>query len=98
LLIWVYLFEFLFSMQPNACAIRKVKEDMTRDGGKGENYPPEREKGEKLLPPEIFDIIKPALQVGGLSGMFNVLLQALSALSRASFSMQTTRRSSSTFT
>jgi hypothetical protein len=71
-------------MQPNACAIRKLKDDMTGNGRKGEHYPPDREKGEKLLPHEIFDLIKPALQVGGLSGTFNILLQALSALSRAS--------------
>lgn len=69
-------------MQPNACAVRKVKDDMARDGGKGEHYPPEEENGGKLLPTEILDIMKPALQVGGLSGMFDFFLQALSALSR----------------
>jgi hypothetical protein len=55
-------------MQPNACTVRKVKEDMSKDGKKGDFYPSERPKGAPLLPPEILDIIKPALQVGGLSG------------------------------
>ena len=64
-------------MQPNACAVQKVKDDMTRDGGKGEHYPLKQEKGDKLLPAEILDIIKPALQVGGLSGMFDLFLQDL---------------------
>lgn len=59
-------------MQPNACAIRKVKDDMAKDGGKGEHFSPERKKGAPLLPPEIFDLIQPALQVGGLSGTFNI--------------------------
>ena len=58
------------SMQPNACAIRKVKDDMTEKGGNGNGEPlPNRQRTERL-PPEILEIMKPALQVGGLSGMF----------------------------
>jgi hypothetical protein len=83
LLVWVFSIEYLIPMQPNACAVRKVKDDRTRDGGKGEHYPPEREKGDKLFPAGILDIIMPALQVGSLSGMFDFFLQALSALARA---------------
>lgn len=48
-------------MQPNACTIRKVNEDMTQD--------PERSRRSDL-PPEVLEIILPGLQVGGASGMF----------------------------
>lgn len=59
-------------MQPNACAIRKVKDDMTGKGGNGElPLAPQRKE---RLPSEILDIIKPALQVGGLSGMLKYFL------------------------
>lgn len=57
-------------MQPNACAIRKVKDDMTEKGGNGER--PSNPQRNERLPPEILDIIKPALQVGCLSGMFKL--------------------------
>jgi hypothetical protein len=63
-------------MQPNACAIRKVKEDMTKpsaeSGANGES--PQRRND---LPPEIIEIIWPALQVGGLSGTFFASLDAV---------------------
>lgn len=54
-------------MQPNACAIRKVKDDMTQPTKSGANGEAPRRQND--LPPEILDIIVPALQVGGLSGM-----------------------------
>jgi hypothetical protein len=38
--------------------------------GKGESGKTERPEGQDRLPPEILEIIQPALQVGGLSGMF----------------------------
>ena len=57
-------------MQPNACAIRKVKDNMTGKGVDGEQ-PPLTSQRKERLPSEILDIIKPALQVGGLSGMFS---------------------------
>jgi hypothetical protein len=62
---------WLDAMQPSACVIRKVKEDMTSREGAGTGDLPRQQKRELRLPPEILDIIKPALQVGGLSGMFN---------------------------
>ena len=43
---------------------------MTEKGGNGE-HPPSPQRNERL-PPEILDVIKPAFQVGALSGMFNV--------------------------
>lgn len=61
-------------MQPNACTVRKVKDDMIRKGGNGEDAPP---RSQERLPPEILDIIKPALQVGGLSGMLHSSILSL---------------------
>lgn len=54
-------------MQPNACAIRKVKDDMAK-GAEGNGS---LERPRDGLPPEILDVIWPALQVGGLSGVFS---------------------------
>jgi hypothetical protein len=63
-------------MQPNICAIQKVKGDMTRPPPSGtdgkpplvpDGKPPQRRDD---LPPEILEVIWPALQVGGLSGMY----------------------------
>lgn len=54
-------------MQPNACTVRRITDEMT---GKGENGKTERPERQNRLPPEILEIIQPALQVGGLSGMF----------------------------
>ena len=55
-------------MQPNVCAIQKVKGDMVEPPPpKADGKPPRRQNA---LPPEVLDIIWPALQVGGLSGMF----------------------------
>jgi len=55
-------------MQPNICAIQKVKGDMAQSQPPktGAEPPPRRND----LPPEILEIIWPALQVGGLSGMY----------------------------
>jgi hypothetical protein len=54
-------------MQPNACAVQKIKEDMAPGQQSGANGggSPQRQND---LPPEIKEIIWPALQVGGLSG------------------------------
>jgi hypothetical protein len=54
-------------MQPNACAIRKVREDMVPSEQSGANGEPPGRRND--LPPEILEILWPALQVGGLSGM-----------------------------
>jgi hypothetical protein len=54
-------------MQPNACTVRKIKEDMApgqESGANGGGSP----RGQNDLPPEIKEIIWPALQVGGLTG------------------------------
>jgi hypothetical protein len=58
-------------MQPNACATRKVKDDMAGRGGNREDYQPQQLNEGKHLPSEILEIVKPALQVGGLCGMSN---------------------------
>jgi len=60
-------------MQPNVCTVQNLKEDMTGREGKRER---ERERGNQPrrdhneLPPEILDIIVPALKVGGIAGRF----------------------------
>jgi hypothetical protein len=57
-------------MQPTPCAVQKVKDDMSgpaKSGAGGGTEPPPRRND---LPPEIKEIIWPALQVGGLSGTF----------------------------
>jgi len=56
---------------------------MTKGERKGEHYPPEREKGESLLPPEILDLIKPALQVGGLSGASGLVVGGFAGVIRS---------------
>jgi hypothetical protein len=54
-------------MQPNVCTVQKLKEDMTgREGERERENQPRRHQNE--LPPEIFDIIVPALKVGGIAG------------------------------
>ena len=55
----------LKQMQPNACAVRKVKEDMVRKGQDAEQQSPRRRNA---LPSEVMEIIVPALQVGGSAG------------------------------
>jgi hypothetical protein len=55
-------------MQPTICTTQKVKGDMSPlQSPKRDSEPPQGGKG---LPPEILEIIWPALQVGGLSGMY----------------------------
>lgn len=60
-------------MQPNACAVKKVTEDMTAIKGELE----EGSKSQKLkngLPSEILAIMLPAFQVGGLTGRLQIVL------------------------
>jgi hypothetical protein len=59
-------------MQPNACAIQKIKGDNTPGQQSGANGggSPQRQND---LPPEIKEIIWPALQVGGLSGKLHFI-------------------------
>jgi hypothetical protein len=54
-------------MQPNICAIQKVKGDMAESQPSRRDPEPPRRRND--LPLEILEIIWPALQVGGLSGM-----------------------------
>jgi hypothetical protein len=65
-------------MQPNACAVRKVKDDMTGKGGdeRTEPYRPQRDPA-----PNSLDVIYPALQVGGLSGMLVACCSSQTAVS-----------------
>lgn len=60
-------------MQPTPCTVQKIKDGMTDPGkpgagssSSGGTEPPRRSYG---LPPEILNIIWPAVQIGGLSGM-----------------------------
>jgi hypothetical protein len=59
-------------MQPNACAIQKIKGDMTpgQQSGANKGGSPRRQND---LPPEIKEIIWPALQVGGLLGKLHFI-------------------------
>jgi len=69
-------------MQPNACTIQKVKEDMAQgqqSGTNGGGSP----RTQNDLPPEIKEIIWPALQVGGLSGMSGILVGAFAGVIRS---------------
>ena len=50
-------------MQPNACTVRTMRNDMAQAGSGAQH--PRRRNG---LPPEILEIMWPALQVGGASG------------------------------
>jgi hypothetical protein len=63
--------ERVLTMQPNICAIQKVKGDMAQPQPSGTGGEPRRPND---LPPEILEIIWPALQVGGLSGMYSILI------------------------
>ena len=56
-------------MQPNACSIKKIKDDMSQPpSSSGDSGDAPRRQND--LPPEVLDIIIPALQVGGISGKF----------------------------
>lgn len=54
-------------MQPNACAVRKLKDDMMPKDQ--DNEPTEPRQPQTGPPPTALYIIYPALQVGGLTGM-----------------------------
>jgi hypothetical protein len=67
-------------MQPNSCAIQKVKNDMVSSGQKGNppsigssdpDQPPTAKQNR--LPLELTDIMARALRFGGLSGMLMLL-------------------------
>lgn len=53
-------------MQPNACAVQKVKDDMT---GKTSAAGLESRASQNRPSEDYSNILYPALQVGGLSGM-----------------------------
>jgi hypothetical protein len=60
-------------MQPNACSVRRIKQDMTQQKSQsddGESSFPEASRPPRRngLPPEILQIIGPAFQVGGAVG------------------------------
>jgi hypothetical protein len=68
----IYYGDTFKEMQPNACAVKRVKDDMMGKGDDGQSKP---RGGQKDLPPvEILDVIYPALQIGGLSGMLSCML------------------------
>jgi len=67
-------------MQPNVCAIQKVKGDTTQPPPSGAGREPRRPND---LPPEIMEIIWPALQIGGLSGFSGMLIGAFSGVVRS---------------
>lgn len=57
-------------MQPNACSIKKLRDDMAPNRqtpmGEDEDYVKERNR----LPSEVVQILKSSLQVGGAAGMY----------------------------
>jgi len=61
-------------MQPNSCAVRKIKEDMSQPSGT-----PRRNS----LPPEILQILWPTLQVGVLSGMSGLFVGGVGGVLRS---------------
>ncbi|KUJ22205.1 uncharacterized protein LY89DRAFT_681491 [Mollisia scopiformis] len=69
-------------MQPNACSIKKIKDDMTATPQSGEDSEGHRKRNG--LPPEVIEIIWPALQVGGLSGLSGLTLGAFAGVMRSS--------------
>lgn len=57
-------------MQPNICTVQKVKDDMAQpQPAKGEAPARKAQPRGNDLPPEILEIIGPALQIGGACGM-----------------------------
>ncbi|CAD6443976.1 0ddfb5fb-ad17-4faf-b27b-9d6a588b07a4 [Sclerotinia trifoliorum] len=73
-------------MQPNSCSIRKIRDDMTTSGEKGDSSslmaPINQSQSLKSdnLPPELMDIIKPALQFGGLSALSGTIVGGFSGI------------------
>ncbi|TVY42424.1 hypothetical protein LSUB1_G001636 [Lachnellula subtilissima] len=73
-------------MQPTPCTVQKIKDGMTdptKPGASsgGGTEPPRRRSG---LPPEILDIIWPAIQIGGLSGMAGIIVGGFAGVARSS--------------
>ncbi|KAL2075298.1 hypothetical protein VTL71DRAFT_241 [Oculimacula yallundae] len=68
-------------MQPNACAVKNFKDDMSQPSGPGESGEVPRRRND--LPPEILEIIVPALQVGGLSGLSGLLVGGFAGVIRS---------------
>ncbi|KAF8849873.1 hypothetical protein BDZ45DRAFT_662567 [Acephala macrosclerotiorum] len=69
-------------MQPNACSIKKIKDDMTPAPPSGTDRESPRRQND--LPPEILEIIGPALKVGGLSGLSGLTVGAFAGVIRSS--------------
>lgn len=68
-------------MQPNACAVQKVKDDMT---GKTSAAGLESRASQNRPSEDYSNILYPALQVGGLSGMSGLLVGAFAGVIRSS--------------
>ncbi|KAH6723893.1 hypothetical protein BKA61DRAFT_566499 [Leptodontidium sp. MPI-SDFR-AT-0119] len=68
-------------MQPNVCTVKKVKDDMSQPSRTGESGEAPRRRND--LPPEVLDIIAPALQVGGISGMSGLLVGGFAGVVRS---------------
>ncbi|TVY18407.1 hypothetical protein LARI1_G002667 [Lachnellula arida] len=73
-------------MQPTPCTVQKIKDGMTDPGkpgatSSGGTEPPRRTNG---LPPEILNIIWPAVQIGGLSGMTGIIVGGFAGVARSS--------------
>ncbi|THV48865.1 hypothetical protein BGAL_0223g00070 [Botrytis galanthina] len=73
-------------MQPNSCSLRKIRDDMTTPRAKEDSSrsmaPANQTQGPKSgdLPPELMDIIKPALQFGGLSALSGTIIGGFSGI------------------
>ncbi|TGO26248.1 hypothetical protein BPAE_0063g00170 [Botrytis paeoniae] len=73
-------------MQPNSCSLRKIRDDMTTPKAKEDSSPSmaptNQSQGPKSgdLPPELMDIIKPALQFGGLSALSGTIIGGFSGI------------------
>lgn len=70
-------------MQPNVCTVQKVKDDMT--GSEGER---DREKQSQRrqndFPPEILELIIPALKVGSVTGVSGIFVGSFVGVIRSS--------------
>lgn len=73
-------------MQPNSCSIRKIRDDMKTPGEKGDSSssmaPINQSQSLRSdnLSPELMDIIKPALQFGGLSALSGTIVGGFSGI------------------
>ncbi|KAH7343019.1 hypothetical protein BKA65DRAFT_303336 [Rhexocercosporidium sp. MPI-PUGE-AT-0058] len=68
-------------MQPNACSIKKIKDDMSQPSKPGDSGDAPRRQND--LPPEVLEIIVPALQIGGISGMSGLLVGGFAGVVRS---------------